>query len=713
MQQITVGLDPTVALVTAVDVSVLVGPPLSPLFTSALTSPGMLNTLTQAVRATPPNLLEMTPQSINIPQQITQTYQPPKGSLFFPETLFQLQFSIARIVARPLNAAQPGPGVLAVAVDVGAPVATAGDAAALIDLTGTRGGGPTIETDDSGVYFAPGGGGGPGCNIAVCIDSTWVTAIMNTVVSPQLSGKFLPQLATNYVSFSNSADCLSISFGDVTASLDDPLSPPIPTNQPISGMTLRMKATKWTSASTDHLGYYQGSGLSVEADVNARIVILLMQNGKQSQPKPQAPALTNDYYGAFVIGHDISLPWWIDALAIFAGGPIYLTGSLIAGLFGVDIFYPTIVANANNVAGMSLQGALGGLAQEQKSQLLAQLPGTTVPNWSLNILALGLSSDTCGSFVNLGLLPSGIGSTVGSYPYLMVTDQAVADPSAVPDVPGYPFPIRFDGAFNWPGITYNQQGQGAPGGSCDWDVHDLNPIGVVLKIPPGIFNPLDPTIRVSWTAIRADNNAQIVSQTLSLNQPGALSITIPHASAALQKVSGFQVNCTVTQLLAGGGQAQIFSSGDVYVNVQDHFDRSHPFATWWSHKRPIYPGQPFWNAIPARERVRGVRWLKTSPQSRIHRTDYWAGGRRCLVAETSGLMGNPPHGKPLYDRAQVPRAGSDFDYLDHLPISLAEVQQDRDKARGILCDYCFFGGPTKTALRADFPTVPSGGLPQQ
>jgi hypothetical protein len=74
-----------------------------------------------------------------------------------------------------------------------------------------------------------------------------------------------------------------------------------------------------------------------------------------------------------------------------------------------------------------------------------------------------------------------------------------------------------------------------------------------------------------------------------------------------------------------------------------------------------------------------------------------------LVAENSGLMGNPPHGKPLYDRAQVPRGIGDFTYLDTLPISLADVRRDRNLARGILCDYCFFGGPTKIVLRTDFP----------
>jgi hypothetical protein len=69
-------------------------------------------------------------------------------------------------------------------------------------------------------------------------------------------------------------------------------------------------------------------------------------------------------------------------------------------------------------------------------------------------------------------------------------------------------------------------------------------------------------------------------------------------------------------------------------------------------------------------------------------------------------MGNLPRklaGTGIYDRAQVARGINDFIYLDTLPISLSAVQQDRNLARGILCDYCFFGGPAETQLRTDFP----------
>ena len=78
--------------------------------------------------------------------------------MFFPDALFQMQFTITRIVSRPLNAAQPGSGVLVVAVDVSQPVATTGTPNSLTDLTTPVVGGPTVDYENSGSYFAAGSG---------------------------------------------------------------------------------------------------------------------------------------------------------------------------------------------------------------------------------------------------------------------------------------------------------------------------------------------------------------------------------------------------------------------------------------------------------------------------------------------------------------------------------------------------------------------------
>ncbi len=629
-QQVTVGLNLAVASVTAVDVTVLAGPPLANVFTAALTAAPVLGALTSALQSVPANLVQVTPQGINLPFQVVQTYQPPKGSLFFPDTLFQLQFAVSRIVARPLDASSGATGVLAVAIDMSAPVATSGDAGSLTDITGTVPTGPNIEYGNNGAtQFAPGGGAAQAtCGVALYIDNGWVTSVINTVLAPQLAGKFLPQLAANNVSFSNTPDCMQVTFGNVTAALNDPLSPPIPTNVPMPGMALQLKLTRWISVSADILGHYHGNSGPGTADVtfNAQIILLLVQNAQAQQPDPKPPLLTNDFYAAYAIGTDLSLPWWVEVAAILAGGPAYIVGSAIAGLFGVDIFYPTIVANVNNQAGQGLQGALGGLFQQQNTQLMAQLPGTTVPDWYLTVAGLGILSDICYTCVDLMPLPAGRGSSTGSFPYVMLTDQPVSNPNSVPNDVGYPFPVRFDGSFNWPGIAYNQQGQGVLGGSLQWDVHDINPVGAVLKVPPGMFSPNDPTMFVSWTVTRTDTNAQVLTQTLSLGQPGALAVSIDHASAGLQAADGYQITCTMSQILADGSTQGIFNSGKIFVQIEDVFDRHHPYATWPGTRSRSIPGNR--SGMPFRRSSTspgGVGSRRSAPLASIERISGKAG----------------------------------------------------------------------------------------
>lgn len=100
----------------------------------------------------------------------------------------------------------------------------------------------------------------------------------------------------------------------------------------------------------------------------------------------------------------------------------------------------------------------------------------------------------------------------------------------------------------------------------------------------------------------------------------------------------------INQWLASGGKTQIFNSGAAVAGVSDFLDRSHPYVQWGPQLRYIYPGLPFWTATPNQDKIRGVRWVKTTRASRIHRTDCWQGGRRCLVVDTLGAMGAPKKG---------------------------------------------------------------------
>jgi len=429
------------------------------------------------------------------------------------------------------------------------------------------------------------------------------------------------------------------------------------------------------------------------------------------QEKSFDPLINLDHWSAAVVGSDISLPWWVTFIAI-TNGPLYIAASLIASAFGADIWYPTIIGNANIKAQGGVQSAISGALPSfilfNKGLTVTQLPGTPAPDWLVTAYDFAFSSEGAEGYVRTKLLPPDlVTGSPGNLPYLMVTDQDIADPNAVPAIPDPDsgFPQRINGAFNWPGMSWNS-GSSVP--TVVWDVHNVNPIGVVLKIPPGLFNLQDPSVLVQWTVTRRDTGAVILSKSFGIGQAGAPSIifavSVDHASAELQAAEGFDVSCNLFRPLPGGND-QIFSAA-VRIGIEDHFDRHHPYVRWGPHVKYVYPGAPFWNAIPPKAHELGVGWGKEVRQSRIHRTDVWSGGRRCLVADTSGSMGKLPKKGGAWNYAKAPKARKldyRWTYLDSLPVSLDAVRQNRDLARGILCDYCFFGGPRKTKLRTDFP----------
>ena len=806
-QQVTVGLNLAQASVSAVQVSVINGPALSALFTSALSSGPVLTALTLALRAVPPNLVQITASGLKLPINAVQTYQPPGGSLFDPDVLFQTTFSVGRIVARPIDAALAAPGVLAVGVDMVQPQSTNGIPGALVDLNTVPAPHGNIVAFDGygGSSFGGGTVSSHTTNAAIAVNGDWLSAVVNSVISPQLRGKFYADLADNKVAFQDTPDCLQLSFGAFQVPLNSP--PPIPTDVWINGFSLQVRLTRFMNVIRDARSYYHGvAGLPGNVDVvfqalntvilstfggpfpglpnpasgvprvlvsfstnpdggylyidgvpivlgigpynyksneltltkhsisadpltfsswstSGAVVVdkttnnpaTLTVNGAGSVSLRQSsfdPLINLDHWSAAVVGTDISLPWWVDFHAIM-NAPVYIVASSMASFFGADIWYPTIIENADLKAQGGVESAISGALPDfilfNKGMTVTQLPGTAAPDWLVTASDFSFSSEGAEGYVRTNLLPPGlVTGSRGNFPYLMVTDQDVSDPSTVPDIPDPygGFPSRIDGSFNWPGISWNQ----SPSvGGVAWDVHDLNPINVVLKIPPGLFNPQDPSVLVQWIVTRPDTGEVIISKTLGIGQGGApvniLTVSIDHASGVLQAADGFQVSCNLFRPLPGGND-QIFSSS-LRIGIEDHFDRHHPYVRWGPHVKHIYPGVPFWNAIPPKAHEVGVGWGRDVRESRIHRTDFWSGGRRCLVADISGSMGKRPK-KPrgAYNYNKAPQARTlnyPWTYLDRLPVSLDEVRQNRELARGILCDYCFFGGPTKTQLRSDLP----------
>jgi hypothetical protein len=776
-QVISVGADTGASTVELVQFAVVTGPAISSAFAAALNSKESLATLQAAVRAIPRDRLTFAFSGVTVPNSLNQTYQPPGGSIFMPATLFAFDLQIARVVVRPLGAADGTTGALVVAIDMGAPVATQGDPQALIDLTRA----PAVAGyafDNVSKPHRLAGTPVNAANSAVTVNGTWVTTLVNTIISPQLAAKCPSEdLAKNMIALTDTPDCVQLALDSFTAPLNCPY--PIPTSVVLTGATITVQATLFQESHRDANDYYVGDKAvgNVEATLTAKAIVALdvlnvpsrtlstadaeapnavsfwsdprgnyvyvdgvlldqfpmtrnLTSGAHSlfanslsfgswecfgsvaidstnpgatttltvtgsggvllHSKMYDPFVTQDYWGVFVIGTEISVAWWVSLLAtIFM--PVYILASTVLSLFKMDIWYPELVGNANAPLAASFTNTANAASP-------TPLYFERVTNFSGSSLAVSLVTQ------NLLITPSGIDA------YGVIGVAGITEP--------YLQVVRANStaAFGNTVFVYGDAVvASSAGGSLEvtWDVHELSPIMVLLVAPQAALHSLqDPSAFVNWLVSRTDTGEILISRTLSAmgsdSSGGAVYVVIDHASAQLQASEGFTVSCQLAARTPDGG-SETWLNSVVNITKPDHFDRHHPYVTWGGHTKYVYPGEPYWSAIPKRSHQAGKRWVKKVGSSRIHRTDVWRGGRRCLVADQPLQMGNPPRARSAkapalpYSDQYVPTLSYPWNYHDTLPISPAQISQNRNAARGILCDYCFFGGPTNTTLRTDFP----------
>jgi hypothetical protein len=220
--------------------------------------------------------------------------------------------------------------------------------------------------------------------------------------------------------------------------------------------------------------------------------------------------------------------------------------------------------------------------------------------------------------------------------------------------------------------------------TCSWDVWNLAPIVVALNLPNGgYYSPNDPTFRVTWNLSRLDTNQVLLEKDVSVAAPNALSVSIDHSSPTLGAIPQFFVTCKLYRAL--GYTTQQVAQFEVEILIEDWVDRSRKFIQW-NHDVWFISGtsEPPLVPIPG-----AVFWTRTR-LSKIHRTDVPG---RCLSMRYV----------PWYKGRKVwnvmnPFSGTYFE--NHIPFPSSELAEQR---HGILCDYCFFGGPTSTT-----PKIPPG-----
>jgi hypothetical protein len=186
-----------------------------------------------------------------------------------------------------------------------------------------------------------------------------------------------------------------------------------------------------------------------------------------------------------------------------------------------------------------------------------------------------------------------------------------------------------------------------------------------LSPPFRNYDLADPELRVRWQLRRSDTN-EVLKQVD--HAPGA-DTTFSHRfsthfspyGVGHTGLSEFTLSARVYR--SGGGPSFDYLNTTRTISISDRLDRSHPYVHWHHH-------------IPTPEVVDGkqIGWRQNSRQSVIHRTDVPA---RCkFVASFSAEVEQP-------------------DYLEALPFPLDELAANRDD----VCDYCFYGGPTKTTAK--------------
>lgn len=188
-----------------------------------------------------------------------------------------------------------------------------------------------------------------------------------------------------------------------------------------------------------------------------------------------------------------------------------------------------------------------------------------------------------------------------------------------------------------------------------------------LDLPADILER-DPELRIAWTVRRRDTNAILLSRdTLAL---GNLSISFDNDVVPFLEVGSVGIEVRLYRPL-GAQIDQIFQDVRV-MPITDYVDRSHPFVRW-SHQAvvPIV-------RVEADGSQSVVTQAAVGRNSAIHRT---AIPGRCQMLRNHSLQRVLPKDGPPFQ----------LEYLDELPFPVEDIIANRAG----LCDYCFFGGPTR------------------
>jgi hypothetical protein len=188
-----------------------------------------------------------------------------------------------------------------------------------------------------------------------------------------------------------------------------------------------------------------------------------------------------------------------------------------------------------------------------------------------------------------------------------------------------------------------------------------------IDLPPDVLVD-DPELRVRWTVRRTDTNEILVSRD-NVASVG-LTLEFDKSNVPFLELQELSIEVRVYRTLGAGVEEILYKIQK--LRVTDYVDRSHPYVQWHHQAMvPLVRVEP-----DGSHRVLGLQII--GRQSAIHRTALPGRCRMLRNYSLNKIFPTDGHFFPL-------------EYSDELPFPLADLVANRDQ----VCDYCFFGGPTK------------------
>jgi hypothetical protein len=576
-------------------------------------------------------------------------------------------FTIAVFVGNPVLAQFDGAVTIAFDLEAGFPgpyshPITSGDPAQLVDLTTVFSpltiywelveGQPQWTTVFGSSMAGP---PPPQVNCVALLNPVVVSYLLANNVSPGLSAAPLIQKRLRITS-------VSANMGWFV--------PPVP-YAPGFGLTVTADIKAYSQTLPDIDGYYypDPEGVSFHA---ATVVVYLQE---LLYELAQGANYQNDTWTMQLVNATVALPAWL-VIAVFI--PLVLLAAISPVMLTISI----------------VLGAVLGVAVETLGQALTNLMSSG-PIASSGLEALtNLDIPFVQQGVNLG---DGISADITTWKLGFSEEGAEAQLALSVGTTNPVGELPLWGAWLVPSASFVPFGSYGPlpPGSYSYTIrYDQTSITFDAVVSPPAANPL-----IVWSVTRPDTGALLLSQSSHYLDPGGGSLSFSRTDPAIQAPDLLRVSAEIVG--PGGSVSYTFD-----FQVIDWLDRTHRYVRWVSHT---------WFRDPLKPKEWRYYWQRTR-SSVLHRTDYPGRCRRLIPGDLLDLflqvypdvqagslnMADPFLPEPLakfpWIANLLPEA---WQYVDQFPFSsVAAAEAGR---RGVLCDYCFFGGPTKSQLLVPVP----------